>query len=316
MVPVPSQDSFAADSDNSVSAPTLFYDEEQRAGKDDNILANEVYGEDDSGRVPEEGIVAQSRYYGEEEGAAKDDSILSHDIYGEDDSGIAPEEGIVGQSRYYAEQESAEKDNDILAHSIYGEDDSGKTLEEGITSQSLYYSEEEGASKKDDVLAQSVYNDDDSAAAPEEVASEPEEKVAQAEEASPVTVLPVTVTVEASPLFDFDRSAIRGDASKKLDALARQLKNVKYGEIVAVGYADPIGAPMHNQRLSEQRAAAVKDYLIKLGIAADKIKVEGRGETEQYADLKACGGVRSQKTIACLQPDRRVEVTVNAHKDH
>ena len=50
------------------------------------------------------------------------------------------------------------------------------------------------------------------------------------------------------------------------------------------------------------------------GISADKIRIEGRGETEEYASYQNCGGLRRQGLISCLQPDRRVEVTVNAQK--
>jgi OOP family OmpA-OmpF porin len=134
------------------------------------------------------------------------------------------------------------------------------------------------------------------------------------QEQRPVTMLPVTVTVEADPLFDFDKYALRADSRKKLDDLVEQLKGVSYGEILTVGFADPIGTTMYNQHLSERRAAAVKQYLVDRGIAANTIRAEGRGETEEYASFGDCGGLRKHKLIACLQPDRRVEVTVTAEK--
>jgi len=126
--------------------------------------------------------------------------------------------------------------------------------------------------------------------------------------------LPVTVTVEAEPLFDFDKYAIRADARKKLDQLVEQLQGVAYGDVLAVGFADPIGTVKYNIRLSERRAATVKRYLVSKGIPADRIKTEGRGKTEEYASYKSCKGQGKQKLIACLQPDRRVEVTVTAEK--
>ena len=127
-------------------------------------------------------------------------------------------------------------------------------------------------------------------------------------------MLPVTVTVEAEPLFDFDKYAIRSDSRKKLDDLVEQLKGVTYGEILTIGFADPIGATIYNQHLSQRRAAAVKQYLVSKGIPANTIRTEGRGETEEYASLSDCSGMRKQKLITCLQPDRRVEVTVTAEK--
>jgi OOP family OmpA-OmpF porin len=135
------------------------------------------------------------------------------------------------------------------------------------------------------------------------------------QEQRPVTMLPVTVTVEAEPLFDFDKYALRADSRKKLDDLVEQLKGVAYGEILTIGFADPIGSTLYNQRLSERRAQSVKQYLVNKGIAANTIRAEGRGETEEYAAFKDCGGLRKQKLITCLQPDRRVEVTVTAEKN-
>jgi OOP family OmpA-OmpF porin len=138
--------------------------------------------------------------------------------------------------------------------------------------------------------------------------------VAEAEQLKPVTVLPVSVTVEANPLFDFDKAAVRLDSKNKLDDLVQQLNGIPYGDIVAVGFADPIGAAMYNQTLSERRASSVKAYLISRGVSADKIRIEGRGETEEFASYQNCGGLRKQRLVSCLQPDRRVEVTVNAQK--
>jgi OOP family OmpA-OmpF porin len=164
-----------------------------------------------------------------------------------------------------------------------------------------------------------VYKDEVVEAAPEET-PKPEtftdEKVVQAEPPKPsqVTMLPVTISVEAEPLFDFDKYSIRADSRKRLDALVQQLKGVSYGEVITVGFADPIGTAKYNQRLSDRRAASVKRYLVSKGIPADKIKTEGRGKTEEYASYKSCSGQGKKKMIACLQPDRRVEVTVTAEK--
>jgi len=321
MVPVPPSESFAPESaDEGVSSPKMFYEEEQGAPK-------------------EEGIIAESRYHEEEEGAAKDDGIIAQNVYGEDESGVTPEEGITGQSMYYEEEEGAAKEDDIIgqsqyydeeegaakdegiiAQSQYYDEEEGAAKDEGILGQSQYYDEEEGAAKSDDILAQSIYGEDDSGKTPEESVSEPktfpEEKLAQAEEpkAAPVTMLPVTITVEADPLFDFDKYAVRRDSRKKLDDLVEKLKSVSYGDVIVVGFADPIGTTMYNQKLSERRAAAVKQYLEGKGVPADKIRNEGRGETEEYASYQGCKGMRKQKLIACLQPDRRVEVTVTAQK--
>lgn len=72
-------------------------------------------------------------------------------------------------------------------------------------------------------------------------------------------------------------------------------------------------AQLHRRRcLSERRAESIEHYLTGNGIPSERITAEGRGETEECASYQGCGGLRSEKVIACLQPDRRVEVTVTA----
>jgi OOP family OmpA-OmpF porin len=128
-------------------------------------------------------------------------------------------------------------------------------------------------------------------------------------EPTPV-VLPVTVTIETTPLFSFDRAVLRQDSESKLDDLVAKLKDVPYGEISAVGFADPIGTISYNLGLSKSRAQSVEEYLEHKGVPAAKIRIEGRGATQAYASLSNCGGLRREPMIDCLQPDRRVEVTV------
>ena len=294
--------------------------------------------EQQEGTAKEDGITAHSQYHEEEEGAAKDDGITAQSRYHEEEEGAAKDDGITAQSRYHEEEEGAAKDDGITAQSRYHEEQGGAAKDDGITAQSQYHDEEAGAKTQEDILAHNVYGGDDSGKAPEEhvgqpktysadevdqaeaASEEPERQpqahteVAEAEQPRPATVLPVTVTVETNPLFDFDKAAMRSDAKTKLDSLIQQLDGIPYGDIVAVGFTDPIGAAMYNNNLSERRALSVKAYLVSRGISADKIRVEGRGETEEYASYEGCGGLRKQKLITCLQPDRRVEVTVTAQK--
>ena len=50
------------------------------------------------------------------------------------------------------------------------------------------------------------------------------------------------------------------------------------------------------------------------GIPAQRIKTEARGELDPATAPQACGGLRKQKLIDCLQPDRRVEITVTGQR--
>ncbi|MDC7697424.1 OmpA family protein [Vogesella indigofera] len=138
---------------------------------------------------------------------------------------------------------------------------------------------------------------------------------------APVAPAPAVVsqiksfTLSAAGLFAFDKTVITsGNAA--LDGVVAELKGDKYLKSVAiVGHTDYMGAEAYNQKLSERRANAVKDYLVAGGIPAEKITASGAGEsqaklTEQCSKIKA----RTQR-IACLEPDRRFEVTVETAKE-
>jgi OOP family OmpA-OmpF porin len=112
--------------------------------------------------------------------------------------------------------------------------------------------------------------------------------------------------------FDFDRFQLNAQARDKLDSLAEQLKFFTLEEVVATGHADRIGGEAYNQRLSERRAAAVKDYLVEKGVDAQRIQTVGVGESESVTG-EACRNMGrenrfNRKLIECLSPDRRVGV--------
>jgi OOP family OmpA-OmpF porin len=72
-----------------------------------------------------------------------------------------------------------------------------------------------------------------------------------------------------------------------------------------------LGSAAYNQRLSVRRAEAVKNYLVTSGgVSPAKISATGKGLTEPVTKPEDCRGPRTAKLIACLQPDRRVEVEV------
>jgi len=122
------------------------------------------------------------------------------------------------------------------------------------------------------------------------------------------------VTLAADALFDFDKAVLRPEGRAALDKLANDIKNIKLEVIIAVGHADRIGSDTYNQRLSDRRAAAVKDYLVGKGIEANRIYTEGKGK-KQPKTGDACKNMGREhrsntKLVQCLQPDRRVEIEV------
>ena len=128
-------------------------------------------------------------------------------------------------------------------------------------------------------------------------------------------VLPMKVTYSEEDLFSFNESELRPKGKAKLDNLVHDLESTKYKVINVTGYTDRIGSPGYNQKLSMRRADEVKDYLVKKGVPADRIKAEGKGETQPITNATDCRGKTSAEDIACLQPDRRTEVTVDGIKE-
>ncbi len=118
------------------------------------------------------------------------------------------------------------------------------------------------------------------------------------------------LTLDADTLFDFNKSTLRPAGRDALDTFVGKLKDVSPETIMAIGHADRIGTPKYNQHLSEQRVASVKGYLVSKGVEANRIYTEGKGETQPVTKAEDCNGPKSAKVIACLQPDRRVDIEV------
>lgn len=79
--------------------------------------------------------------------------------------------------------------------------------------------------------------------------------------------------------------------------------------VVATGYTDRIGSDKYNDRLSLRRAQAVKSYLVSKGVPANKVYTEGKGKRNPITG-NTCKQKNRKQLIACLAPDRRVEVEV------
>ena len=97
-------------------------------------------------------------------------------------------------------------------------------------------------------------------------------------------------------LFATSSAALSRDAHQLLDAVATAAGSCDTFSLRLAGHADPRGDEASNQRLSERRAAAVQQYLVGQGVAADALSAAGLGET------RSLGGD--------LAADRRVEITV------
>jgi peptidoglycan-associated lipoprotein len=103
--------------------------------------------------------------------------------------------------------------------------------------------------------------------------------------------------------FDYDKSDLREDGRASLQKDAQFLK--KWSSIVVSieGHCDSRGSSEYNLALGSRRATAVKDYLVSLGMAANRITVVSKGKEQPF-----CG----EETEACWQQNRRGHFIITA----
>ncbi len=103
-------------------------------------------------------------------------------------------------------------------------------------------------------------------------------------------------------LFDTGSFTLRQLAREKLARLSGIVLNYPGLKLEAEGHTDNVGGEAFNQKLSEQRAGAVRDYLLSQGIPAEQITSSGKAFSMPVAD---------NKTAAGRQQNRRVELIVS-----
>jgi peptidoglycan-associated lipoprotein len=103
--------------------------------------------------------------------------------------------------------------------------------------------------------------------------------------------------------FDFNKSDIRADARENLAKTAEFLRSYKQIRVTIEGHCDERGSTEYNIGLGERRAQAAKNYLISLGITADRMDTVSWGKERPF-----CG----EHTEDCWQQNRRAHF-VAAH---
>jgi outer membrane protein OmpA-like peptidoglycan-associated protein len=102
--------------------------------------------------------------------------------------------------------------------------------------------------------------------------------------------------------FDTAKATIKARSFNILDQVASVLKaNPQITEVRIEGHTDSRGADDYNKKLSQQRADAVRDFLVKAGVAADRLTAEGYGEEQPIADNDSAAG---------RERNRRVEFSI------
>ena len=121
---------------------------------------------------------------------------------------------------------------------------------------------------------------------------------------------PRRVSFAAETLFGFDAVALRPEGMAALDGFGRELQATRYESIRVEGHTDRMGSDAYNQTLSTRRAETVKNYLVTTGkVEPSRISAQGMGEGQPATAAGACPDSMARTArIACLQPDRRVDV--------
>jgi len=86
-------------------------------------------------------------------------------------------------------------------------------------------------------------------------------------------------------------------ADAKLDEVVDTAKKNPDIKLSVTGYTDNRGKKASNEKLSAKRADSVKAYLVKHGVAADRISTEGHGDTDQFGDNKTAEGRAANRRV-------------------
>ena len=114
----------------------------------------------------------------------------------------------------------------------------------------------------------------------------------------------IKITFDSGILFNFDSSALTPTSRENIAELAKTLNKYNDTDILIQGHTDSKGPEDYNQKLSEERAASVANYLTDLNVARTRITTVGYGETMPVADNSTAEG---------RALNRRVEVAIYAN---
>jgi outer membrane protein OmpA-like peptidoglycan-associated protein len=110
------------------------------------------------------------------------------------------------------------------------------------------------------------------------------------------------ITLSGEVLFETGSATLRPEARSRLSAVAAVLRSTPDQQAIIAGYTDSRGATARNERLSQERAEAVREYLRGQGVPDDRLEAEGRGEMMPIA---------SNDTAEGRANNRRVEIIIH-----
>ena len=113
----------------------------------------------------------------------------------------------------------------------------------------------------------------------------------------------IVVKFDSGILFDFNKSDLKASARENIKNLVATLNKEQGTDILVIGHTDNVGSLAANQKVSENRANAVRAFAVSQGLASSRIRTEGRNFSEP---------LESNDTEAGRAANRRVEIVIVA----
>ncbi|NJI75331.1 OmpA family protein [Sphingobacterium sp. UDSM-2020] len=113
----------------------------------------------------------------------------------------------------------------------------------------------------------------------------------------------IVVKFDSGILFDFNKSDLKASARENIKNLVATLNKEQGTDILVIGHTDNVGSLDANQKVSENRANAVRAFAVSQGLASSRIRTEGRNFSEP---------LESNDTEAGRAANRRVEIVIVA----
>lgn len=107
----------------------------------------------------------------------------------------------------------------------------------------------------------------------------------------------VELIVDTSAFFEIGKYELKAASSDALDRVATIVRERSKKDILIEGHTDSTGGAQSNQRLTEQRAEAVKRALTKRGVASNRMKTAGLGMSSPIGDNATAEGRRRNRRI-------------------
>ena len=106
-----------------------------------------------------------------------------------------------------------------------------------------------------------------------------------------------SVRVELDVKFDFGKATLEPASIGAIRSLAEYMRQHPEARITVSGHADSIGSAAYNQALSERRAMAVREALIREGVNAERVEAVGRGHGSPAAENGSEAGRRLNRRV-------------------